>query len=192
VEEQAMVTVGVDIAQVTLEAAAWQEGHALRLGTFEQTAAGWAARRDAVAARRVSPTGRGRDPGTGPDPDPEPGAIVLEPTGGYELAFALWARQQDGWQVQRPHPARVRSWARSQGWRAQDRPAGGAPARAFRRQRSADVARLATAGQRVQRVGAPAAAARRRDDVTDWLQRERRRDAQLGVRPDASTTVRAS
>jgi hypothetical protein len=32
----------------------------------------------------------------------------------------------------------------------------------------------------------------RRDDVTDWLQRERRRYEQLGVRPDASTTVHAS
>src|SRR5258706_4722314 len=168
VEEQAMVTVGVDIAKVTLEAAAWQDGRALRLGTFEQTAAGWAALRDAVAALRVSPTGRGRDPGT----DPEPVAIGLAPTGGYELAFALWARQQDGWQVQRPTPARVRSWARSQGWRAKtDRQAGCAPARALRRQRSADVASLATAGQRVQRVqpvqrvGATAASARRRDGL---------------------------
>jgi transposase len=33
---------------------------------------------------------------------------------------------------------------------------------------------------------------RRRDDVTDWLQRERRRHEQLGVRPDASPTVWAS
>jgi transposase len=33
---------------------------------------------------------------------------------------------------------------------------------------------------------------RRRDDVTDWLQRERRRHEQLGVRPEASPTVRAS
>ena len=96
------MTVGVDSAQVPLEAAAGQEGRALRLGTFEQTAAGWAARRDAVAARRVSPTGRGRAPGTDPgtDPgtgtDPEPVAIVLEPPGGDELACALWARQQDG------------------------------------------------------------------------------------------------
>jgi transposase len=32
------------------------------------------------------------EPGTGA----EPVAIVLEPTGGYELAFALWARSQGG------------------------------------------------------------------------------------------------
>ncbi len=102
------MTVGVDIAKVTLEAAAWQEGRALRLGTFEQTAAGWTALRDAVAALQVPPTG----------PDQEPVAIIREPTGGYARACALWARQQDGWQVQRPHAARVRAWARSQGWRA--------------------------------------------------------------------------
>src|SRR5258707_2636424 len=111
VEEQAMVTVGVDIAKVTLEAAAWQDGRALRLGTFEQTAAGWAALRDAVAALRVSPTGIGRDPGT----DPEPVAIVLEPTGGEELALSLWARAPDGSPVGSPHPARVPARARTHG-----------------------------------------------------------------------------
>ena len=100
--------VGVDSAQVTREAAAWQEGRALRLGTFEQTAAGWTALRDAVAALQVPPTG----------PDQEPVAIRREPTGGYARACALWARQQDGGQVQRPHAARGRAWARSQGWRA--------------------------------------------------------------------------
>lgn len=180
-----MVTVGVDSATVPLEAAAWQEGRALRLGTFEQTAAGWAALRDAVAALRVSPTGIGRDPGT----DPEPVAIVLEPTGGYELAFALWARQQDGWQVHRPHPARVRSWARSQGWRAKTD-----------RQDALLLARFGASAQPTLPVWQPLASEfseleqllRRRDDVTDWRQRERRRYEQLGGRPDASTTVRAS
>src|SRR5260370_41618192 len=99
--------VGVDIAKVTLEAAAWQEARALRLGTCEQTAAGWAAVRDAVAALQVSPAGRGRDPGTGTDP--EPVAIVLEPTGGDEPGLALWARQPDRWQGHRPHPAPARA-----------------------------------------------------------------------------------
>src|SRR5258706_4278208 len=118
VEEQAMVTVGVDIAKVTLEAAAWQDGRALRLGTFEQTAAGWAALRDAVAALRVSPTGIGRDPGT----DPEPVAIVLEPTGGYEVGLALWAAQQGRWPGRRPHPAPVHVRARRHGLAGPDQP----------------------------------------------------------------------
>ena len=33
---------------------------------------------------------------------------------------------------------------------------------------------------------------RRRDDVIDWLQQERRRSEALGVRPDASAPVRTS
>src|SRR5258708_28428745 len=99
-----MLRGGVDSAPVTLEAAAWQEGRALRLGTFEQTAAGWAARRDAVAALRVSPTGSGRDPGTGTDPQPV--ASVLEPTGGGAPARAPWARAPDALRGRRPPPPR--------------------------------------------------------------------------------------
>ena len=177
-----MLTVGVDIAKMTLEAAAWQEGRALRRGTFEQTAAGWIALRDAVAALQVPPTG----------PDQEPVAIILEPTGGYELAGALWARQQDGGQVQRPHAARGRAWARSQGWRAKaPKPIGtmrccwhvsvSAPSPRCRREQP-----LASEFSEWEQLR------RRRDDGTDWLQRERRRDEQLGVRPAASTTVHAS
>ena len=107
-----MLTVGVDIAKATLEAAAWQDGRAVRLGTFEQTPAGWTALRDAVTGVQTVPAD------TGPAMERELVAMVLEPTGGYELAFALWARQQANWQVHRPNPARVRAWARSQGLRA--------------------------------------------------------------------------
>src|SRR5260221_3720055 len=107
---------GVDIAKATLEATAWREGRAVRLGTLAQTADGWVALRDAVVGLQGSPAvsaGRGPE-----DADREPVALVREPTGGYELAFALWARRQPGWQVHRPNPARVRAWARSQGLRA--------------------------------------------------------------------------
>jgi transposase len=176
-----MTTVGVDVAKATLEAALWQEGRAIRLGTFEQTAAGWGALRDAVrdtiaAQPRVVP-------------DQEAVAIVLEPTGGYELAFALWARQQSGWQVHRPNPARVRAWARSQGLRAKTD-----------RQDALLLARFGASAQPALPVWQPLAREvseleqllRRRDEVVDWMQRERRRYEQLEVRPDASTTVRAS
>jgi hypothetical protein len=37
------VTVGMFVAKTTLEAAASQEGHGVRLSTFEQTVAGWVA-----------------------------------------------------------------------------------------------------------------------------------------------------
>jgi hypothetical protein len=104
-----VVTVGGDSAKATLEAAVWQEGRAVQLGACAPTLAGWVALREAVATQQAS---------TAHAVDGERVALVLEPPGGDELAFALWARQQPGWQVHRPHPARVRAWARSQGVRA--------------------------------------------------------------------------
>jgi transposase len=176
------IVVGVDSAKATLEAAAWQEGHTVPLGTFAQTLAGWIALREAVAALQTASASHGSAR--------EPVAIVLEPTGGYELAFALWAPQQPGWQVHRPNPARVRAWARSQGLRAKTD-----------RQDALLLARFgAQAAPPALPVWQPLASEvseldqllRRRDEVADWLQRERRRAEQLGVRPDASPTVRAS
>src|SRR5260370_12757245 len=46
---------GVDIAKATLEATAWREGRAVRLGTLAQTADGWVALRDAVVGLQGSP-----------------------------------------------------------------------------------------------------------------------------------------
>ena len=43
--------------------------------------------------------------------------VVLEPTGGYEMALAVFANEQ-GWQVCRVNPKQVRDWANSQGQRA--------------------------------------------------------------------------
>jgi len=183
-----MLTVGVDIAKATLEATAWQEGRgAVHLGTFAQTADGWADLRDAVVGLHRPPTVAA---GSGPeDADRAPVAVVLEPTGGYELAFALWARRQPGWQVHRPNPARVRAWARSQGLRAKTD-----------RQDALLLARFGASAQPALAVWQPLASEvseldqllRRRDDVAGGLRRERQRHEQLGVRPDASRTVQAS
>jgi transposase len=190
-EEQAMMTVGVDVAKATLEVAVWHAGHAMRLGTFAQTTAGWVDLRNALMAlQTTAPNGQpdGRRSGR-PGASGEPVAIVLEPTGGDELAFALWARQQPGWQVHRPHPARVRAWARSQGGRAKTD-----------RQEALLLARFGASAQPALPVWQPLASEvgeleqflRRRDEVQDGLERERRRHEHLGVRPDASTTVRTS
>lgn len=182
-----MLTVGVDIAKATLEAAAVREGRTVHLGAFAQTADGWAALRDAVVGLQRPPTvSAARDP---QGADREPVALVLEPTGGYELAFALWARRQPGWQVHRPNPARVRAWARSQGLRAKTD-----------RQDALLLARFGASVQPTLSIWQPLASEvseldqllRRRDEVADGLRRERQRHEQLGIRPDASTTVRAS
>jgi hypothetical protein len=178
-----MLTIGVDVAKATLEAAAWRDGHAVRLGAFEQMLAGWTALRDAVMGLQTATAS------PGPATDHELVALVVEPTGGFELAFALWVRQQPGWQVHRPNPARVRAWARSQGVRAKTD-----------RQDAVLLAHLAANAQPPLPVWQPLASAvseleqllRRRDEVADWLQRERRRHEQLGVRPAASATVRES
>jgi transposase len=184
-----MLTIGVDIAKATLEAAAWHPGHtgqARRLGSFEQTSAGWTALRDAIAQLKASAH---PEPTEAEGTEREPVAVVLEPTGGYELAFALWARQQPSWQVYRPNPARVRAWARSQGLRAKTD-----------RQDALLLARFGASAQPALSPWQPLASEvseleqllRRRDEVTDWRQRERRRSEALDVRPDASPTVRAS
>jgi hypothetical protein len=57
-EEHPRVTVGVESAKATREAAAWHAGQAVRLGSFPQTVAGWEALRDAVGRRAVVPAGR--------------------------------------------------------------------------------------------------------------------------------------
>ena len=123
------------------------------------------------------------------DASQEPVAMVLEPPGGYELAFALWARQLPGWQVHRPNPARVRAWTRRQGFRAKTD-----------RQDALLLARFGASAQPPLPVWQPLASEvseleqllRRRDEVADWLRREQRRSAQFEGRPGASTTVRAS
>jgi transposase len=161
-----MLTVGVDVAKATLEAALWQEGRAVRLGRFEQTAAGWGALRDAVVAPPR------------PVMDREAVAIVLEPTGGYELAFALWARQQSGWQVHRPNPARVRAWARSQGLRAKtDRQDALLLHASVQCPAGLSVWQPLTSG-----VSEPSSSRGVRH-VKDLLERERRRQEQLGRMP---------
>lgn len=99
-----MTTLGIDVSKETLAVALWQQDQAVVLEPVANTPAGWERLAEQVAAR-VPAEALSRLP------------VVLEPTGGYELAFALWAYQQ-GWQVSLPNPRQVRDWARSQGRRA--------------------------------------------------------------------------
>src|SRR5437773_6731685 len=97
------VFVGIDIAKLSFEVAIHGPAGDSRWGQFANTPAGfeqWRARMQALLAAQ-----------------PAQVLVVLEPTGGYELALAGFATEH-GWQVSRPNARRVHDWAKSQGRRA--------------------------------------------------------------------------
>jgi transposase len=96
--------VGVDVAQATLVPTLWVEHQMLDLQEcanspdgFQTLAAQLQAAQQTSGASAIH--------------------LILEPTGGYELALAAFALQQ-GWTLSRPNPAQVREWARGRGYRA--------------------------------------------------------------------------
>jgi transposase len=98
------VHLGVDIAKQSFEAAFWRLPVGQPLGSFPNTKEGFAQFADVVqqtteGSKEIQVH------------------LVLEPTGGYELALALWAIEQ-GWQVSRPNPKQVRDFCRGLGQRA--------------------------------------------------------------------------
>jgi transposase len=97
---------GADMAKDTFEVAVCGPSGDVAWGSFDNTPAGFAQLADRLAQTRV-----------GWDAASAPVWLVLEPTGGYELALAAFGHQQ-GWLVSRPNPKRVRDWAKSQGRRA--------------------------------------------------------------------------
>jgi transposase len=94
---------GIDIAKATLEAALVTEAE-IPLGEFSNDAAGFAALAESVAAVQEAQG----------DGDVH---VVVEPTGGYELALVAFAYAQ-AWQVSLPNPKQVRDWAKGMGQRA--------------------------------------------------------------------------
>src|SRR5258708_7139190 len=98
------LSIGVDIAKDTFEAAAWLGPRGQRLGRFHNHAAGRARFGEGVAALQQR-TGAARV------------QVTLEPSGGYELALAVQLHAQ-GYTVALPNPAQVRLFAHAQGRRA--------------------------------------------------------------------------
>ena len=94
------VALGGDIAATPITPARWGDGTGTPLGTLPNTPAGFA-QLAAHPALAQAPAIH----------------LVLEPTGGYELALAHFALQQ-GWQVSLPNPTRVREFAKGRGRRA--------------------------------------------------------------------------
>jgi len=97
------VYVGVDIAQAKFDAAVWQGATGTALQTFRNDTDGFA-----QLAERLTVLA--------PAPDTQI-VLVLEPTGGYELALVAFAYDQ-GWQVCLPNPKQVRDFAKGSGRRA--------------------------------------------------------------------------
>jgi transposase len=99
---------GADVAKATFVAARWENGTGTLLGEFQNAAAGFQQLADQLTRL------------TSANPAPHI-VLVLEPTGGYELALATFAYQH-GWHVQRPNPRQIRDWLRGQGQRAKSDP----------------------------------------------------------------------
>lgn len=109
--------------------------------------------------------------------------VVLEPTGGYELALAGFALQQ-GWPVSRPNAKRVHEWAHSQGRRAKT---DALDARTL--------ARYGAAQPRALFKPLPSAYSQlesllqRQDEVARMLQQEQQRQTALGLKRDTAAVV---
>jgi transposase len=97
------VYVGVDIAQAKFDAAVWQGAAGTALQSFGNDTRGFE-----QLAQRVQALVPAHDTQI---------VLVLEPTGGYELALVAFAYDQ-GWQVCLPNPKQVRDFAKSSGRRA--------------------------------------------------------------------------
>jgi transposase len=96
--------IGADMAKATFEVAVRGSEGEQAWGRFANTPAGFEQLAQKLAAAQTQP-------------EPAPVLLVLEPTGGYELALAAFGYEA-GWVVSRPNPKRVRDWAKSQGRRA--------------------------------------------------------------------------
>jgi transposase len=159
----------VDVAATTITAATWVAGRGTLLGTFPNTLAGYtqlAAHPVLAQAATVH--------------------LVLEPTGGYELALAAFALQR-GWRVAMPNPRQVRDWAKGLGRRAKTD--------------AQDALLLARYGaDHVLPAWAPLPSAvselesllHRKDDLEKLLRQERNRAGALAMRPAVAPAVSAS
>ena len=98
------VASGVDMSKASFVGAVWVAGRAIALGKFDNDASGFHALQQALMQQQA-----------------EQGAsqihLVVEATGGYELARVAFAYEQ-GWLVSLPNPRQVREWAKGMGRRA--------------------------------------------------------------------------
>ena len=98
------VFLGADIACQSIALATLTDGSLETLPSLANTPEGFAQLQKSLAARY-------------PDLPASAIHVCVEPTGGYEEAFCLFAYAQ-GWQVHLPNPKHVRDWAKGCGQRA--------------------------------------------------------------------------
>jgi transposase len=166
---------GVDVAKASLVAAVMAEAVAegeQDLGQFANDASGFAALAERVSGRGVAGESVIH--------------LVVEPTGGYELALVAFAYEQ-GWQVSLPNPRQVRNWAKGTGQRAKND-----------RQ---DALLLARYGAACQPTAQPPLATevseldsllKRRQDLEQMLHQEENRLQELAGRPGIAAAVEAN
>jgi transposase len=167
------LSLGIDIAKASFTAAAYGPAGACEWGSFANSPAGfqqWQAQVQTVL---------------GAQPEWAP-LVVLEPTGGYELALAGFAAQQ-GWPVSRPNAKRVHDWAKSQGRRAKnDRLDALSLARYGAAQPIAAFKPLPPIYRQLESL------LQRQDDLETMRLQERNRQATLALQPNTAPVVTSS
>jgi transposase len=167
------VASGVDMSKASFVGAVWVAGRALALGKFANDASGFQALRQALlqqqAEQRVSQI-----------------HLVVEPTGGYELALVAFAYEQ-GWLVSLPNPRQVREWARGIGKRAKtDKVDAQLLAQFAAQQRPPAQPPLAAEVSELDNLLA------RRSDLETMLRQEKNRLGELRNRPGVPQSVLAN
>lgn len=166
-----VVWLGVDIAKANFAAAVIAHSE-MALGEFDNQARGFAALAERVASIK-----------------PEADSIihlVVEPTGGYELALVAFAYEQ-GWQVSLPNPKQVRDWAKGMGQRAKT---DAQDARLLARYGA--FCQPAAQAQLASEVSELDSLLKRRQDLEKMLQQEKNRLQEMAGRPGIAPAVGSS
>lgn len=162
------VWLGVDIAKANFVAAIIGEQEVV-LGTFDNQWPGFEQLLSALAQGQPAAADETH--------------LILEPTGGYELALVAFAYEQ-GWQVSLPNPKQVRDWAKGMGQRTKTD-----------RQDALMLARYGAACQPQAQAPLPSEVSeldsllKRRRDLEQMVQQEKNRLQEWSGRPGIAAPV---
>jgi transposase len=164
---------GVDMSKASFVGAVWVGGQAHALGKFENTPSGFAALQQVLQREQAAQGAREIH-------------LVVEPTGGYELALVAFAYAQ-GWLVSLPNPRQVREWAKGIGKRAKtDKVDAQLLAQFAAQQRPPAQPPLAAEVSELDNLLA------RRSDLETMLRQEKNRLGELRNRPGVPPSVLAN